>query len=188
LKHLLIWDLEGKDEIIEFPVIVIDAMAKREVGRFQRYVRPTKLFSGCTLTPDSPAVLFRTVLEEFDSWLSTVIGVGLQGVGGTSPRAAFVTCGDWDCKHVCTQCGICGIPLPAAFRQWVNIKRSYAELYGGEFRGMKSMLARLRLLDSQGNVRHGFHHLGMHDVENIGRCVLHLLELDVEVTINGGRG
>ena len=34
---------------------------------------------------------------------------------------AFVTCGDWDCKHIKTQCGICEVPFPRAFAQWINI-------------------------------------------------------------------
>merc|ERR1712232_752289 len=100
-------------------------------------------------------------------------------------NAVLVTCGDWDCRHVHTQCDICGISAPNAFKRWVNIKRTYSATYGGEFRGMKSMLAMLGLLDRQGNVKHGFHHLGMHDVENIARCLLHLQSKDVEVTANG---
>ena len=46
-------------------------------------------------------------------------------------------------------------------------------------------LARLRLLDKDGNPRHGFHHLGMRDVENITRCLAHLLETDAELGVNG---
>ena len=34
--YLLVLDLEGKDEITEFPVIIIDAWTTREVGRFHR--------------------------------------------------------------------------------------------------------------------------------------------------------
>jgi len=185
LRHLLIFDLEGKYEIIEFPVIAIDLRSQREVGRFQRFVRPLRLFDGYVLTPDSPAAPFPEVLEEFEQWMRKTLGHGLDDMAGARATTAFLTCGDWDCKHVHTQCGICGIPVPSAFRQWVNVKRSYSDAYGGEFRGMKSMLARLKLLDRQGNVMHGFHHLGMHDVENIGRCVLRLLEDGVEIQING---
>jgi len=185
LRYLLVLDLEGKDEIIEFPVILIDTKLHCEVGRFQRYVRPMELFEGCALTPESPAVQFPVVLKEFDAWLRETICLSLDDFGSSPSNAAFVTCGDWDCKHVHTQCNICSIPTPTAFRQWVNIKRSFSEAYNGDFRGMKSMLARLGLLDSQGDVLHGFHHLGMHDVENIGRCVMHLLKEGFDLTING---
>ena len=46
-------------------------------------------------------------------------------------------------------------------------------------------LAKLRLLDRDGNPKHGFHHLGMHDVENITRCLAHLLETNPELEVNG---
>lgn len=183
-QFLLVLDLEGKHEIIEFPVIVIDALARREVGRFQSFVRPVQLFQGQELTPESPAVTFDIVLQNFDNWLRGTIDLSLDEVGS---KAVFVTCGDWDCHHVHTQCNICGIPAPPAFRRWVNIKRTYTTIYGREFRGMKSMLALLGLLDASGNVKHGFHHLGMHDVENISRCLLHLLKEGHEVTPNGSR-
>eukprot|EP00931_Biecheleriopsis_adriatica_P063642 TRINITY_DN38582_c0_g1_i1.p1 TRINITY_DN38582_c0_g1~~TRINITY_DN38582_c0_g1_i1.p1 ORF type:complete len:399 (+),score=85.03 TRINITY_DN38582_c0_g1_i1:19-1215(+) len=186
MRYLLVLDLEGKDEIIEFPVILVDVAARRELGRFQRYVRPAKLFHDCSpLTEMSPARPFSAVLEEFDDWLLSLTGRRLQDLGNSDADMAFVTCGDWDCKHVHTQCSISGIPTPPAFAQWVNIKLLYSTTYGGNFRGMKSMLSMLRLLDASGDPKFGFHHNGMHDVENIGRCLLYLLEQDVEIAVNG---
>lgn len=185
LRYLLVLDLEGKDEITEFPVLAIDAVLKCELGRFQHYVQPVHLFDGCALTESSPAIPFTQLLTIFDGWLRSTLGRSLHDIGQRKADTAFVTCGDWDCKHVHTQCGISRIPVPAAFSQWVNIKRLYSDTYGGDFRGMKSMLSRLCLLDSKGDPKFGFHHLGMHDVENIGRCLMHLLEHNVEVAING---
>lgn len=182
LRYLLVLDLEGKDEIIEFPVIVIDAHEGRELGRFQRFVRPVHLFDGLQLSSDSPAVPFTQVLADFEVFLQETIGRGLGSLGSD---AAVLTCGDWDCRHIGTQCRISGAPLPAAFRSWVNIKRSYEEAYGGDFRGMRSMLAKLGLLDHRGQLKHGFHHLGMHDVENICRCALALLKDGHAIHING---
>lgn len=138
IHYFLIFDLEGKHEIIEFPVLLFDAVAGREIGRFQKFVRPTDLFKGCQLT-ETPAVPFPAVLEEFNRWLEGMVGKGLQAMGQDSSDMVFVTCGDWDCKHVWTQCQICGVPAPRAFSQWINIKRTYANTFGGDFRGMKSM-------------------------------------------------
>lgn len=185
LRFLLVLDLEGKDEIIEFPVIILDVASRKEVGRFQHYVRPEHLFDGLEVQAESPAVLFPQVLEEFDVWLHATIG---HSVSERWTDAAFLTCGDFDCKHIHRQCKISKIPAPPAFSHWVNIKRSYDSIYGGTFRGMKSMLAKLRLLDASGGVKFGFHHLGMHDVENICRCALHLLQEGHEISINGDIG
>ena len=185
IRYLLVFDLEGKYEIIEFPVMLVDAAAGKEIGRFQRFVRPAKLFEGCPVM-DTCAVPFPQVLSEFSSWLVEKIGRGLPELARQDATdVAFVTCGDWDCKHIRTQCGICGVPFPGAFRQWINIKRTYSEAFGGEFRGMKSMLAKLRLLDHEGHPKHGFHHLGMHDVENIARCLIHLLDNGIQLEVNG---
>merc|ERR1712217_98247 len=161
-----------------------DAVAGEELGRFQQFVRPTKLFEGCPIV-DTPAIPFPEVLSKFDAWLCNKIGRGLAAIGRDPEDIAFVTCGDWDSKHIKTQCGISGIPFPAAFERWINIKRTYSDTYGGDYRGMKSMLAKLRLLDRDGNPKHGFHHLGMHDVENIGRCLIHLLEDGTPIEVNG---
>lgn len=188
LRYLLVLDLEGKEEITEFPVIAIDTEVGRELGRFQRYVRPTR---AKVLSEDSPAVPFSVVLEEFDRWVRKTLDCGgLEELGRREPpEVALLTCGDWDCHHVHTQCALSGIrPVPALFRRWVNIKRAWGDLYSTKVNGMRSMLSRLGLLGPGGKVKHGFHHLGMHDVENIGRCLLHLLKVDAgSVAINGWR-
>lgn len=51
----------------------------------------------------------------------------------------------------------------------------------------KNWLVATRLLDAEGNPKYGFHHLGMHDVENITRCLVHLLETDVELKASQNR-
>lgn len=183
LRYLLVLDLEGADEITEFPVIILDARDGNELGRFQRYVRPANLFKGCAITPDSPALPFAEVLKDFDVWLHSVLACTADQLGSD---AAFVTCGNWDCKHIHTQCSISGItPVPRGFDRWVNIKTSFGNHYNCKIFGMKSMLARMQMLDDSGNVKFGFHHLGMHDVENICRCVLHLLQCGFEIRANG---
>eukprot|EP00435_Cladocopium_sp_Y103_P059696 s347_g21.t1 len=105
IRYFLVFDLEGKYEIIEFPVLLFDAVTGSEIGRFQKFVRPKDLFKGCPLT-DTPAEPFPAVLEEFNSWLHKMVGKGLQEMGTDSSDMVFVTCGDWDCKHVKTQCKI----------------------------------------------------------------------------------
>jgi len=50
---------------------------------------------------------------------------------------------------------------------------------------MRSMLSRLQLLNDRGEPVHGFHHIGMYDVENIARCAFHLLDAGAQFEING---
>ena len=40
-RYLLILDLEGKEEIVEFPITVLDCEKKIEKARFHHFVRPT---------------------------------------------------------------------------------------------------------------------------------------------------
>jgi len=187
-RYLLVFDLEGKHEIIEFPVIVLDTVSRQEIGRFQSFVRPTgrhpetHQFKGLEAQPESPAVPFTKVLTEFDTWLQATIG---RSVNSQWQDAAFLSCGDFDCRKINDQCYYSEISTPLAFCQWVNIKRTYEGIYGGRYMGMKTMLSQLRLLDKSGNPMYGFHHLGMHDVENICRCALHLLEEGHQISVNG---
>lgn len=181
-RYLAVLDLEGKDEIIEFPVLLLEVESRREAGRFHRWVRPTKLCG--PLPPGSPAIAFPQVLLEFDAWLQSVDSeLSLRSSGSA---LAFVTCGDWDIRtQVPKQCELCGIELPPALANWINIKNLFNETHGTDIRGMKGALAKLGLLDASGRPKHGLHHLGMHDVDNIARVMLHLLEAAEEVRVTG---
>merc|ERR1712032_781954 len=123
-------------------------------------------------------------LAEFDAWLrATPVACGLDDLREDS---AFLTCGDFDCKAVHRQCSVSGISVPAGFSRWVNIKRSWSEHFNRKHTdGMRTMLAQMGLLDARGNLTQGFHHLGMHDVENICRCAFHLLEKGCFFIVNG---
>jgi len=194
--YLLVMDLEGKDEIIEFPFLVIDVAARRECARFQEYFRPKELFRNLPIEPASPAMPFPEALERLDLFLTndTPIGKGLSTPSSSpeeehrNPRVAILTCGDWDCRHVHAQCQLWGVETPALFTRWINIKRTFADFYScpGKINGMKSMLAKLRLLNNRGEPIYGFHHIGMFDVENIARCAFHLLDEGAQFEINGG--
>ena len=193
--YLLVMDLEGKDEIIEFPFLVIDVSARRECGRFQEYIRPKQLFQNLPIDPSSPAIPFPKALEKLDLFLTndTPFRKGLSSFPlsaeeeNQSPRIAVLTCGDWDCRHIHSQCQLWDVETPALFTRWINIKLTFADFYNcpGKVRGMKSMLARLGLLNERGEPEYGFHHIGMFDVENIARCAFHLLDAGAQFKING---
>lgn len=188
-EYLLVLDLEGKDEITEFPVLVLRNGV--EVGRFQRFVRPKYLFG-----PDRrfheccPSVPFEDCLRDFCAWTNASFGIDMYAPllqpRQPTPSFAFVTCGDWDVRHIANQCRISGLgTAPPGFGRFTNLKKVAGSIYGKDMTksGMKGMLAKLGWLDfSKGTPLFGFHHSGMHDVENIAMVLVHYLDMFEEAT------
>uniref|UniRef100_A0A804PX63 Exonuclease domain-containing protein n=1 Tax=Zea mays TaxID=4577 RepID=A0A804PX63_MAIZE len=83
LEYLLILDLEGRVEILEFPVMMIDAQNREFVDSFHRFVRPTAMSEqrtteyiegkygkfGVDRVWHDTATPFKQVLQEFEDWL-----------------------------------------------------------------------------------------------------------------------
>lgn len=199
-EYLLVLDLEGKDEITEFPVLVLRNGV--EVGRFQRFVRPKYLFGpDHRFHEDCPSVPFEDCLRDFCVWTNASFGIdmyapllqpgqaqpNLISSGGLPPSSfAFVTCGDWDVRHIANQCRISGVgTAPPGFGRFTNLKKVAGNIYGKDMTksGMKGMLAKLGWLDfSKGTPLFGFHHSGMHDVENIAMVLVRYLDIFEEAT------
>jgi inhibitor of KinA sporulation pathway (predicted exonuclease) len=92
-------------------------------------------------------------------------------VRSESVSFALVTCGNWDIRtQIPKQCGISHIALPSYFDTWVNLKDIFYDYYGEKALSMRSMLSWLNM------VLIGFVHLGMHDVENIARIMVRMME------------
>ncbi|KVI02221.1 Ribonuclease H-like domain-containing protein [Cynara cardunculus var. scolymus] len=98
-KHLdffLVLDLEGKVEILEFPVLMIDAKTMDVVAFFHRVWHDT-------------AIPFEEVIVQFEEWLAKH-SLFSEELGGPLNRAAFVTCGNWDIKtKIPQQCQAAGM-------------------------------------------------------------------------------
>lgn len=183
LDFLLVLDLEGKVEILEFPVLIIDTKTLGVKDFFHRFVRPTKMSEqainnyiegkygkfGVDRVWHDTALPFKEVLQEFESWL-TQHNLWGEELGGSLNRAAFVTCGNWDLKtKIPQQCEVSGIKLPPYFMEWINIKDIYLNFYRREATGMISMMRQ------QGIRQLGSHHLGLDDTKNIARVMQHML-------------
>jgi len=198
-EYLLVLDLEGKDEITEFPVLVLRNGV--EVDRFQRFVRPKYLFGpDHCFHEDCPSVPFEDCLRDFCAWTNARFGIDMYApllqpgqaqpntinLGGLPPPSfAFVTCGDWDVRHIANQCRVSGMgTAPPGFRRFTNLKKVAGSIHGKDMTksGMKGMLAKLGWLDfSKGTPLFGFHHSGMHDVENITMVLIRYLDMFEEV-------
>jgi 2'-phosphotransferase len=147
-------DLEGKEEIIELPVLVMRVSDCVEVGRFHRFVCPTT----CQ-TPPPLAVSFESAIAALDEFLAP-----LKEAHGA--RVLFATCGDWDLKtQIPHQCRVSRIAAPAWTNRWMNVKHAHNAFCQSHITGMAAMLTQT------GIPLVGQHHLGMDDVTNIAKIV-----------------
>ncbi|XP_057796815.1 uncharacterized exonuclease domain-containing protein At3g15140-like [Salvia miltiorrhiza] len=186
--YFLVLDLEGKVEILEFPVLLFDAKTLDVVDVFHRFVRPTKMTEkrineyiegkygafGVDRVWHDTAITFHEVIEQFETWLRMERNGGsrlwTEEGDGRLNRAAFVTCGNWDLKtKVPQQCEVSKMEIPPYIMEWINLKDIYLNFYNRRAPGMLSMMRELRLQPL------GSHHLGIDDSKNIARVLQHLL-------------
>ncbi|KAF6155926.1 hypothetical protein GIB67_039257 [Kingdonia uniflora] len=181
--YLLVVDLEGKVEILEFPVVLIDARTLEFVDYFHRFVRPSKMSEqrigeyiegkygklGVDGVWHDTAIPFDEVLGQFEVWMSNH-RLWDRMHEGALHRSAFVTCGNWDLKtKVPQQCKTSSMKLPPYFMEWINLKDIYLNFYKRRAPGMMSMMNQLQI------PLMGSHHLGIDDSKNIARVLQHML-------------
>lgn len=161
-------------EVIEFPIVLVDAASGCKVNEFRTYVRPShhpKLTAFCkqltgieqALVDEAPS--WSEALVQAQTWLDSQLSQGGY------ERCVFVTCGDWDLKTmIIRQCAVSGQHVPERFHQWVNIKMLYGKVMKHAGRGMKEML------DGLGLKLEGHHHSGLDDSRNIAKILAELLQ------------
>ncbi|KAF9608699.1 hypothetical protein IFM89_010831 [Coptis chinensis] len=102
--YFLVLDLEGKVEILEFPVVMVDAKTLCAVDIFHRFVKPDRMAEqkmneyiegkygkmGVDRLWHDTAIPFKEVLHEFEDWI-TQNRLWEKELGGSLLRAAFVT-------------------------------------------------------------------------------------------------
>ncbi|XP_063871907.1 ERI1 exoribonuclease 3-like isoform X1 [Scylla paramamosain] len=163
-------------EIIEFPVLKVNAQTYEIEDTFQQFVQPEyhpKLTRFCTeltsITQEdvNSAKIFKEVFEDFRHWMEEKVGL--------DKRFLFVTCGDWDLKTMLpSQCALHNIPVPPYCKSWLNIKKSYAIKKGDYVKGMYPMLDGLNLQ------YFGIPHRGIDDCKNIVNILRALADLQCE--------
>ncbi|XP_060082479.1 ERI1 exoribonuclease 3-like [Ylistrum balloti] len=190
-QYLLVLDFEATcdedvklrpQEIIEFPVVMINTETLATESIFHQYVQPqvhNRLSHFCTnLTGIIQEMVdgqdyLDDVLNKYDKWMAEK----LLSKGHTF---AFVTCGDWDLKTMLpSQCKYFNFRKPQYFNQWINIKKEYAAVTSKYPKGMIAMLDGLSL-DLEGR-----HHSGIDDSKNIARVAVELLKKGHVFKING---
>lgn len=160
-------------EIIEFPVLKVNAKTLEIESVFHHYVQPevhAQLTPFCTeltgiiqeMVDGKPNL--QETLKMVDAWMLE------QGLLDAEVNSLFVTCGDWDLKTMLpTQCKYFNLEKPAYFSKWLNIKKGFAEVTGNYPKGMMDMLAGLQLQHQ------GRHHSGVDDCKNIANILCALL-------------
>ncbi|XP_055328042.1 ERI1 exoribonuclease 3-like [Paramacrobiotus metropolitanus] len=172
-------------EIIEFPVVKVDAQTMEVVSTFHHYVLPRvnpALTTFCTqltgiiqdMVDGQPH--FEEVTQLFQKWMDA------EGLLHPECKSCFVTCGDWDLATMLPmQSDYFKVPVPSYFDRWINVKHSFSECIGHFPRGLMLMLESL-------NIQHtGRHHSGIDDCMNIVKIMRALSERGYVFRINGQR-
>uniref|UniRef100_A0A7C9DB49 Exonuclease domain-containing protein n=1 Tax=Opuntia streptacantha TaxID=393608 RepID=A0A7C9DB49_OPUST len=195
VDFFLVLDLEGKIEILEFPVVLVDAKTMEVVDLFHRFVRPSNMTEHRIneyiegkygkLSIDrvwhDTAMPFVEVIREFEAWM-TDHNLWRKERSGPLTKAAFVTCGNWDIKtKIRQQCRVSAMKIPPYFMEWINIKDVYLNFYNRRAPGMRTMLNELRI------PLLGSHHLGIDDTKNIARLLQRMLADGVLMQITARR-
>jgi ERI1 exoribonuclease 3 len=165
-------------EIIEFPVIIVDVKNKKLLDEFfHQYVKPVrypilfdfcKELTGITQEQVDNGNILKDVIKDLDVFITNIIG---------DKSFIFVTCGDWDLRQCLrTEAAIKDLDYPDYLNKWINIKKVFAELKGYDKVGMLGMLNELGL------ELEGRHHSGIDDARNIAKIVLKLLEKNIKFT------
>lgn len=141
--YFLVLDLEGKVEILEFPVLLLDAKTMNSIDFFHRFVRPSQMTDqrvnqyidgkygklGVDRVWHDTAIPFDEVIQQFEEWLCKH-RLWVKKPGGRLNKAAFITCGNWDLKtKIPQQCKVSGMALPSYFTEWINLKDIFLNFY-----------------------------------------------------------
>lgn len=179
-----------ENEIIEFPVVIIDVKAQAIKSVFHTYVKPTirpeitpfcTELTGITQEQVDGGMTLQHALRELHLFL------GKEGIFQT--EFIFLSCGDYDGKHLKEEAALKGLFVPNYLKRWINIKKTFPlHLFDGcepvyDFsstetirhckpvtKWMTDMLetCKLPLL--------GKHHSGIDDAKNIAGIVIECLK------------
>jgi len=161
-------------EIIEFPILMVDTKSFEIHSTFHQYVEPQvnkNLSEFCTnLTGITNQMIngqpnLEQTLKLFDEWLKSKKELTMDE-SQKNKNFTFLTCGDWDLKTMLPeQCKQFNIMRAEYFKSWINLKKAYCKYTGTFPRGMTTMLDDLDIK------LEGRHHSGIDDCRNIAKIV-----------------
>ncbi|KAJ1567893.1 hypothetical protein HK096_008275 [Nowakowskiella sp. JEL0078] len=186
VKYILVLDFEatcdnnksfGPQEIIEFPIVVIDLKSNAIIAEFHEYVRPITnpgLTEFCTqltgieqITVDC-ANTFSEVFAQVQEFL--------QVNSFTTSNSIFLTCGDWDLETMLpAQLQLSKIPSSSIFSQWINLKVPFMNVFPEQKK--TRLFGMVTMLNKSGIKLIGRHHSGIDDTRNIASIARELVRL-----------
>ncbi len=164
-------------EIIEFPVLKINAKTLQTESVFHTYVQPTAhpiltLFctelTGITQDKVNRQPILAEVLEKFHIWLES------NDLFDPLTSFCFVTCGDCDLNSMLPhQCKYFNIPIKNYFCRWINIQIPFRDLspHLQQYCSLQSMLKHFNL------PLEGRQHSGIDDCKNIAKILGKIIEI-----------
>jgi inhibitor of KinA sporulation pathway (predicted exonuclease) len=176
------------NEIIEFPIILLDANSLKIISEFHKYVKPTlnpKLtefcmkFTGIQQEMVDRGDVLKNTLYMVHQWMQQngliskeeILRLDSEWKMSYLKKFAFVTCGDWDLKVMLPkQCKRENIVVPPYYKKFVNIKHIFTDFMHKKAFGMTLMLQELNLK------LEGKHHSGIDDARNITKIVVELIK------------
>eukprot|EP01129_Flabellula_baltica_P015477 TRINITY_DN7902_c0_g1_i1.p1 TRINITY_DN7902_c0_g1~~TRINITY_DN7902_c0_g1_i1.p1 ORF type:complete len:214 (-),score=37.69 TRINITY_DN7902_c0_g1_i1:17-658(-) len=169
-----------KNEIIEFPAVLVDAETLEIVDEFRRFVMPTENpvldrfctdLTGIQQSDIEGADTLDVVLAYFDEWLRE---------NDVLDSFAFVTDGPWDfISFLYAECLRKGYYKRPYFDEWVNLRWEFAAYFKLKKRkNLKRMLTHFNL-EFEGRL-----HSGIDDSRNIARIAIEMLKKGSRLKIN----
>lgn len=161
-------------EIIEFPVVVVDAKLQRVITEFHRYVKPKvkpqlsefcRQLTGIRQEDIDSAAPLEDVIKQFERWYAQTIPPG--------SRTVLVTDGPADLREFMYVHSVTrqGIRFPSMFYQWIDVKQVFAHFFQCQQGKIKAMLEVLQC-PFEGRL-----HSGIDDARNIAKIVIRMLEV-----------
>ncbi|RGB42842.1 ribonuclease H-like domain-containing protein [Rhizophagus diaphanus] len=171
-----------KNEIIEFPIILLEGNTFEIVEIFHSYVKPSvkpilsdfcKELTGISQTTIDVSPSFPEVLIKFQEFLHKYQLF-------YENTCAFITDGPWDIRDfVRKQCTISQIDRPSYFSiPWVDIRALFSKFYNCERTNIDGMLTRYGLEFV------GHKHSGIDDVKNLAIIAKRMWEDGVIFNVN----
>ena len=173
-------DRDFQNEVIEFPIVVLNSRNGKIEAEFREYVRPrlnTVLTGFCTkLTgieqetvdkAEAFPVVFANARKFYDSFL----------IEHPDSKTIFVTCGDWDLqKMLSNQARLSDVKVPWYLQEWINIKIPFKANHASFSKGTCGGFGMASMLESLNLPLIGRHHCGLDDSRNIAAITYALIK------------